>query len=1215
LLYFSFISEWFVRFALGPSLLGHRVRLFVNHPLTEEKGGSYQKSWNELPWQNSSKNANDCFDAYAEFRCFIAGPFRYVFLCDTDNFEDFSGSGYLQIIPQLTVGVDGHVQLPLNAIQCQTVLSKLLGPFEQWESRLRVSKECGYNMIHLSPIQTLGVSDSAYSISNHLELNPMFSTKGKIYTMQDVAKLVQKLHDEWQVLLISDVVWNHTAKNSSWLIDHPECAYNLENSPHLRPAFVLDRILYHFGREVADGKWTNCGIPKDKWEGYHLENLRRVLLDQVLPPHRLHEFFQVDVDKLGAEFASKIAGAFQFRLIDDCLVPLRTNLLPRLELGKPCAQEEKTLPLVIVQCPDYKRFGSTVDMEQAILTFNQPKPDCVDEQQRQWRCVDDFRACLQRLNDDSATRCWNHLRDAVNALLGHVNYERVADYGLKHADYESHHALLPKYFENPYENADLQTEEAMMYNEKAKHIMALNGWVMNDDPLKNFAEFPSKTPEQWVNDALVYFRRELICWDDSVKLRYGQTPEDCPFLWKYMTDYTELTAKTFYGFRLDNCHSTPLHVAEYLLEKARYIKPDLYVYAELFTRDENLDNLFINRLGITSIVREAQNAGDSHEEGRLVFRYGGIPVSSFFQRPIRPLMSRVSHAMFFDVTHDNCCPIQARTIYDTFPSAALVAMAGCAIGSNRGFDELVPYQIDVVREKRLYCSWTDCEKPEAGQVNFSSGMMIGRRAINDLHYFLGTAGFDEVYVDQITEDVVAVTRHNPIMHQSVILVSRTCFSPDKINRATVCQSEMVNAEPSSMSFMTDVEFVEFPPGSAIALRTDLLGLGFRMRSCSGTDLEKMAHEGYDPVLIFNLTDNLALALFQAPSLRTILSGMTLQDLNRVLFRCHEEEADEHPGAGAYYIPGVGNLVYCGLQGMTILLNTVRLKNDLGHPFCEHIRKGDWLVDYIADRLIRNHHTKDLGLWFKNMFELYKAVPYNLKPCYFDAIVSGSYRIIRETVWRKMSKFINSGSSFVRNLALASLAFCAYAKSAQLPQLSDKIHPPLPNTVVDSVTGSSVQALTSLSAGLPHFSCGLFRNWGRDTFIALPGILLITGRYDEARYTILAYAGCLRHGLIPNLLGGGAFARYNCRDAVWWWLYSIKCYTEIAPNGEEILSDTVRRLYPSDDVVASQKCTEQPLADTIQEAMQRHFEGISVRTLLFTIVLLSVHEHIPPVKET
>lgn len=81
----------------------------------------------------------------------------------------------------------------------------------------------------------------------------------------------------------------------------------------------------------------------------------------------------------------------------------------------------------------------------------------------------------------------------------------------------------------------------------------------------------------------------------------------------------------------------------------------------------------------------------------------------------------------------------------------------------------------------------------------------------------------------------------------------------------------------------------------------------------------------------------------------------------------------------------------------------------------------------------------------------------------------------------------------------------------------------------------------MSAGLPHFTTGWSRCWGRDTFIAFKGIYLLNNLIKEAKECILLFASTLRHGLIPNLLDSCNSPRYNCRDACWWFIKSIKDY--------------------------------------------------------------------------
>lgn len=242
-----------LQFRLGPTLQGKAVTVFTNYPFPGETFN--RQKFRSLDWENPTEREDDS-DKYCKLNLQQSGSFQYYFLQGNEK----SGGGYIVVDPILRVGADNHM-LPLDCVTLQTFLAKCLGPFDEWESRLRVAKESGYNMIHFTPLQTLGLSRSSYSLANQLELNPDFSRPNRKYTWNDVGQLVEKLKKEWNIICITDVVYNHTAANSKWIQEHPECAYNLVNSPHLKPAWVLDRALWHFSCDVAEGKYKEKGIP------------------------------------------------------------------------------------------------------------------------------------------------------------------------------------------------------------------------------------------------------------------------------------------------------------------------------------------------------------------------------------------------------------------------------------------------------------------------------------------------------------------------------------------------------------------------------------------------------------------------------------------------------------------------------------------------------------------------------------------------------------------------------------------------------------------------------------------------------------------------------------------------------------------------------------------------------------------------------------------
>ena len=67
----------------------------------------------------------------------------------------------------------------------------------------------------------------------------------------------------------------------------------------------------------------------------------------------------------------------------------------------------------------------------------------------------------------------------------------------------------------------------------------------------------------------------------------------------------------------------------------------------------------------------------------------------------------------------------------------------------------------------------------------------------------------------------------------------------------------------------------------------------------------------------------------------------------------------------------------------------------------------------------------------------------------------------------------------------------------------------------------------------------FSDWGRDTMISLPGLTLVTGRYDDARNILGAFAHSIDRGMLPNRFpDSGEAPEYNTVDATLWMFHAI-----------------------------------------------------------------------------
>jgi len=105
--------------------------------------------------------------------------------------------------------------------------------------------------------------------------------------------------------------------------------------------------------------------------------------------------------------------------------------------------------------------------------------------------------------------------------------------------------------------------------------------------------------------------------------------------------------------------------------------------------------------------------------------------------------------------------------------------------------------------------------------------------------------------------------------------------------------------------------------------------------------------------------------------------------------------------------------------------------------------------------------------------------------------------------------------------------------------------------------------TTILAGYPWFA-----DWGRDAFISLPGLLLSTGRFEEAKSVLITFATAADEGMIPNCFddrnGPGDSLRsttyFNSVDASLWFINAAFQYVAASGDSKTFMQELMPAIH-------------------------------------------------------
>ncbi len=132
----------------------------------------------------------------------------------------------------------------------------------------------------------------------------------------------------------------------------------------------------------------------------------------------------------------------------------------------------------------------------------------------------------------------------------------------------------------------------------------------------------------------------------------------------------------------------------------------------------------------------------------------------------------------------------------------------------------------------------------------------------------------------------------------------------------------------------------------------------------------------------------------------------------------------------------------------------------------------------------------------------------------------------------------AAGSLRQSAALELSAAIVKRELVRRAQFPSRLHASADAYIVERSSKTSAAGKTVI-AGYPWFT-----DWGRDTFIALRGLCIATGRLDEARDILVAWASTVSEGMLPNRFPDhGEQLEFNSVDASLWFVNAVREYLE------------------------------------------------------------------------